>query len=90
MLPFLSDDILITIDFAALGVVEDSLNDTDLRTVTLFIGLTNRTEDVVLNAIPIPLTPGLHLYGRVYQELRQQSTSLPLSTIGFFSVRDFY
>ncbi|EDR04005.1 uncharacterized protein LACBIDRAFT_295116, partial [Laccaria bicolor S238N-H82] len=63
--PDVSPDLLVTVNFTTLQMYDDSLVDARNRTVSILVGLTNNTNDVVSNTIPTPLFPGLNLAGNV-------------------------
>jgi len=88
MSSFALPDLLVTIDFTPLQIASESLTDTRLRTVSIFVGLTNNTDDVVADTMPVPLVPGLHLYGRVTREIRAQFGKPSLASFGLFTVSD--
>ena len=83
-----SPDLLITVNFTALGVSAESLVDARQSAVSILVGLTNNTADIVENTIPTPLFPGSHLCGSTSRELRRRFVKPPLASLGFFSVSD--
>lgn len=83
--PDVSPDLLVTVNFTTLQMYDDSLVDARMRTVSILVGLTNNTNDVVSNTIPTPLFPGLNLVGNVSREFKRRFVKLPLSSWGIFS-----
>jgi len=81
-----SPDLLVTVDFKVLGMFDDSLVDARMRTVSILVGLTNNTNDVVANTIPTPLFPGLNLAGNVSRDFKRRFVKPPLASFGIFSV----
>jgi len=81
----ISPDLLVTVNFTMLGISDDSLVDARRRTVSILVGLTDNTADVVENTIPTPLFPGSHLCGSTSRELRQRFVKPPLASSGIFS-----
>jgi hypothetical protein len=80
-------DLLITVDFSALGINSDSLVDTRLSSVSVIVGLTNDTADVLDNTLPTPLVPGTHLLGGVSREFRRRFERPQTAALGVLSVR---
>jgi len=81
-----SPDLLVTVNFKALGMFDDSLVDARMRTVSILVGLTNNTNDVVTNTIPTPLFPGLNLAGNISRDFKRRFVKPPLASFGIFSV----
>ena len=79
-------DLLVAINFTTLGMFDDSLVDARMRTVSILVGLTNNTHDVVANTIPTPIFPGLHLAGNVSRRFKRRFVKPPLASWGIFSV----
>lgn len=83
--PDVSPDLLVTINFTTLGMFDDSLVDARMRTVSILVGLTNNTNDVVANTIPTPMFPGLNLAGNISREFKRRFVKPPLASWGIFS-----
>lgn len=79
-------DLLITVNFTRLGIASDSITDTRLSAVSILVGLTDNTIDVVENTLPTPLIAGAHLYGGVAREFRQRYVDPREAAFGIFSV----
>ena len=84
--PDVSPDLLVTINFTTLGMFDDSLVDARMRTVSILVGLTNNTNDVVANTIPTPIFPGLNLAGNVSRRFKRRFVKPPLASWGIFTV----
>ncbi|EDR01555.1 uncharacterized protein LACBIDRAFT_333248 [Laccaria bicolor S238N-H82] len=67
------------------GMFDDSLVDARMRTVSILVGLTNNTNDVVANTIPTPMFPGLNLAGNISREFKRRFVKPPLASWGIFS-----
>lgn len=81
-------DLLITVNFTALGIKSDTLIDTRLSAVSIVVGLTHDTAHVVENTLPTPLIAGAHLFGGVARGFRQRFDNPCMAALGVFSVRD--
>jgi hypothetical protein len=82
-------DLLITVDFDALGITSEPFDNMRAATVYIFVGLTTSTGDIMSATKATPLVPGLNLYGRVSPELRQNFLKPSMSSINIFTVRDY-
>jgi hypothetical protein len=81
-----SPDLLVTVNFTTLGMFDNSLVDARTRTVSILVGLTNNTNDVVANTIPTPIFPGLSLAGNVSRRFKRRFVKPPLASLGIFGV----
>ena len=77
-------DLLITVNFTALGIDAASLSDYRLkvRTVSIVVGFHNDTMDIVRNALAIPLAPDAHLLAGVLRNVRYEYKNPILASLG--------
>jgi len=81
-------DLLIVVNFTALGITSDTFIDTRLSAVSIVVGLTNNTADVLDSTSPTPLVPGTYLFGGVSREFRRRFVKPPMAALGVLTVRD--
>lgn len=88
-------DLLITVNFTALGINATFPSNTISGTVSIVVGMHMDILDVIYNTWAIPLVPDAHLFGGVIQTIREQLKSPRLASLGIFSsvrpsVHDFF
>ncbi|KAL0947349.1 hypothetical protein HGRIS_013466 [Hohenbuehelia grisea] len=81
----ISPDLLITVNFTMLNIDQTSLSDERMRVVSILVGLTNNTADVIANTLPTPLSAGSHLYGSVSREFRTRYDRASSAAWGIFT-----
>jgi hypothetical protein len=88
-------DLLITVNFTALGINATFPSNTKSGTVSIVVGMHMDILDVIHNTRAIPLVPDAHLFGGVIPTIREQFKSPRLASLGIFtsvrpSVHDFF
>ena len=78
-------ELLITVNYTALGISSTSFGNTAQNSVEVVISLSNITSEDLLQTVSTVLPPGVNLLGRLQLEFRQILTS-PVS-FGLFDVR---
>jgi hypothetical protein len=78
-------DLLITVNFTALGINATSLPNYASKTVLIVVGMHDDTVDILRNTVPISLVPDAHLLGGVQINIRYQYKSPILASLGAFS-----
>jgi len=80
-------DILVVVDFEALGISANSMINRGVNSVQVLVGLTHDTEKVVKNTAPTTLLPGVNLVGiaDVFR-IRQTYVRPKVSAFGLFEV----
>jgi hypothetical protein len=80
-------DLLITVNFTALGVDNTTLSGSSSNAVLIYAAFHNNSiQDVVRVSRPTSLLPGMHLVGRVSMKIRSLIQNQALSTIGLVQV----
>lgn len=80
-------DLLITVDFDALGIPSNSTTNIALNSIQVMVRMTNDTADVLDMTRPTVLTPGVNMVGMVSMEIHQTFKNPGVATLGLFEVR---
>ncbi|PPQ69743.1 hypothetical protein CVT26_014018 [Gymnopilus dilepis] len=69
--PYITPDLLITVNFTALNISAEGLDETAKKSVQIMIGFHNDTSRIVQTTQAMTLVPGINMLGCVTYELRQ-------------------
>ena len=78
-------DLLITVNFTALGINSTFPLNAVLGTVSIVVGIHTDILDVIHNTRAIPLVPDAHLFGGAILTIQQQFKKPRLASLGVFS-----
>ena len=82
-------DLLVVVNYTALGVSPDSIIDMRRSSITVRVGLINNTDTVIHRTVPFTILPGMNLVSTLTIELRQLYNNPILSAFGLFAVSFF-
>lgn len=80
-------DLLISIDYAQIGLPRSNIVSTTNNSVEVYIGLTNDINTTVYRTLPTTIPPGVNLMGTLSLEFRQMYKRPGASAVGIFAVR---
>ncbi|KAJ6550641.1 hypothetical protein DFH09DRAFT_1086588 [Mycena vulgaris] len=78
-------DLLITVNFTALGMDSGTLGNNCARTVYITVALTDQIDDIISDSSPIPLIPNLYLLATVTTALRERYKWTAAATLGILT-----
>lgn len=82
-------DLLVVVNYTALGVSPNSIIDMRRSSITVRVGLDNDTDKVIHRTVPFTILPGMNLVSTMTLELRQLYKKPAVSALGLFDVSFF-
>lgn len=80
--PLTVPDLLITVNWTAIGMTADPLTDAAFTSVNVMVALTNQTLDAIRDTTAIPMHPGSRLLGSLTRSFRQRFGDTQRAALG--------